>query len=235
MSGLTFHALNLAILNHNPIHPELIRDSPRVSGPVIELLLFDLGGVVIDIDFERIFKKWSIYSGLPMQEIKTAFRADAAFEQHERGQIDSAEYYRYLCDSIGMEISFEQFSEGWNDIMVAPISPTVNLLKDLSAQIPLYALSNANPLHKEYWENTYADELGYFKRVFVSSDIGCRKPDPGAYLLVAEELDADLQNIVFFDDLADNVEGARNLGMQAVHVNSPADIESFIASTDLGN
>jgi len=134
-----------------------------------------------------------------------------------------------------MEMSFEQFSEGWNDIMVAPIKPTVKLLKHLSTQIPLYALSNANPLHKAYWENTYADELGYFNQIFVSSDIGCRKPDPGAYLLVAEELNVDPQSIVFFDDLAANVEGARNLGMQAVHVQSPADITSFIASTHLGN
>ena len=202
---------------------------------MVELLLFDFGGVVIDIDFERIFKKWSIYSGLPVQEIKTAFSADAALEQYERGQIDSTEYCRYVCDSIGMEMSFDQFSDGWNNVMGAPISPTVNLLRDLSTQIPLYALSNANPLHKAYWEKTYADELGYFKRVFVSSDIGCRKPDPSAYLLVAEELNIDPQNMVFFDDLADNVEGARNLGMQAVQVKSPTDITSFIASTPLGN
>ena len=172
---------------------------------------------------------------MPIQEIKAAFSIDAAFEQHERGQIDSTGYYHYLCESIGMEMSFEQFSEGWNDIMVAPIDPTVGLLKHLSSQIPLYALSNANPLHKAYWENTYADELGHFKRIFVSSDIGCRKPEPDSYLLVAEELDVDPRNMVFFDDLADNVEGARNLGMQAVQVKSPTDIESFIASTHLGN
>ena len=202
---------------------------------MIELLLFDLGGVVIDIDFERIFKKWSVYSGLPMQKIRANFSADAAFEAHERGELDSTGYYRYLCESIGMKMSFDQFSEGWNDIMVAPIDPTVNLLKHLSAQIPLYALSNANPLHKAYWENTYVDELGYFRRIFVSSDIGHRKPEPDAYLRVADELDVDLQNIVFFDDLADNVEGARSLGMQAVQVKSPADIENFIASTHLGN
>jgi len=201
---------------------------------MIDLLLFDLGGVVIDIDFDRIFKKWSLYSGLPLQEIKSAFSVDAAFEQHELGQIDSADYCRYLCDSIGMDMSFEEFSQGWNDIMVAPIKPTVKLLKHLSTQIPLYALSNSNPLHKAYWENTYADELGYFNQIFVSSDIGCRKPDPGAYLLVAEKLNVDPQNIVFFDDLATNVEGARNLGMQAVHVESPTDITSFIASTHLG-
>ena len=159
---------------------------------MVELLLFDLGGVVIEIDFERIFKKWSVYSGLPVPEIKAAFRVDAAFEQHERGQIDSTEYYRYLCESIGMEMSFDQFSEGWNDIMVAPIDPTVNLLKHLSAYIPLYALSNANPLHKAYRENTYVDELVYFRQIFVSSDIGHRKPEPGAYLQVADELDVDL-------------------------------------------
>ena len=97
------------------------------------------------------------------------------------------------------------------------------------------ALSNANPLHQAYWVNTFVDELGYFRRNFVSSDIGHRSPEPDAYLQGAEELDVDLQNIVFFDDMADNVEGARNLGMQAVQVKLPADIENFIASTHLRN
>ena len=85
--------------------------------------------------------------------------------------------------------------------------------------------------------------IGFFVQIEADGRviIGSNQPEIGQGartvlpMMVAEELDVDPRNMVFFDDLADNVEGARNLGMQAVHVKSPTDIESFIASTHLGN
>ena len=196
----------------------------------IEALIFDLGNVVIDIDFERIFKKWSLYSGVPVEEMKVAFQMDAAYEQHERGEIEGVEYHQHLEQKLEMQLSYEQFCEGWNDIMVAPIEHTVNMLATLKTQLPLYALSNANTLHKQFWEKTYHNELAHFEQVFVSSDIGHRKPELHAYQHVFDDIGIAAQNLVFFDDLAINVEAARALGMTAVQVHSSKDIENFIAA-----
>ncbi|MFT5657000.1 MAG: epoxide hydrolase-like predicted phosphatase [Gammaproteobacteria bacterium] len=195
----------------------------------VEALLFDLGGVVIDIDFQRIFKKWSFYSGVPAEDIKAAFHVDDAYKQHERGEIEGKEYHQHLAQLLGMEISYEQFREGWNDIMVAPIDHTVGMLATLKTQLPLYALSNANTLHKQYWEETFHGELAHFEKIFVSSDIGYRKPEPDTYQHVFDDIGIAAQNIVFFDDLIENVEAARALGVTAVQVRSSLDIEKFIA------
>ena len=198
---------------------------------MIEIFLFDIGGVVIDIDFERTFRKWSIHSGVPVETIQFGFSHDQVYEQHERGEIGSIEFYRHISEGIEMELSFEQFKEGWNEILIAPIPQTVELLHKLAHRIPLYALSNSNPMHKEHWENNFADELEPFNRIFVSSDLGFRKPELDAYLSVVEALNTSPEKIVFFDDLGDNVEAARALGMQAIQVRSPADITSFVASS----
>jgi HAD superfamily hydrolase (TIGR01509 family) len=200
---------------------------------MIEVLLFDLGGVVIDIDFERIFHKWSQHSGVAFEKIRAGFRHDHIFEQHERGEIGSVEFYRQVSEKIEMDLSFEQFREGWNDIMIEPIAQTVDLLERLADKLPLYALSNTNPMHVEFLEINYADELKHFRQIFVSSDLGHRKPEQNAYLHVARVLDLKPGNIAFFDDLASNVEAARKLGMQAVQVKTPADVAHFVAANKL--
>ena len=200
---------------------------------MIEILLFDIGGVVIDIDFERSFKKWSTHSGVPVESIKSGFSHGQVYEQHERGGIGSIEFYRHVTDRLEMELSFEQFKEGWNEILVAPFPQTIGLLHKLANRIPLYMLSNSNPMHKEHWEKNFADELEPFNQIFVSSDLGYRKPEADAYLHVVEALNTSPEKIVFFDDLADNVEAARAVGMQAVQVRSPADITSFVVSSGL--
>lgn len=195
----------------------------------VEALIFDLGNVVIDIDFERIFKKWSHYSGVSVEQMQAAFKMDAAYEQHERGEIEGIEYHQHLEQTLEMQLSYEQFREGWNDIMVAPIGNTVRLLESLRGRVPLYALSNANTLHKNYWEETFHAELSHFDQVFVSSDLGSRKPEPAIYLRTLEHIEVEPKNVIFFDDLAQNVEAARALGMTAVQVHSSKDIEKCIA------
>ena len=73
----------------------------------VEGLLFDLGGVVIDIDFERVFRSWESLSKLPIEEIERRFTMDAAYEQHERGEIDASEYFAHLRNVLELEGSRE--------------------------------------------------------------------------------------------------------------------------------
>ncbi|MFT7686298.1 MAG: epoxide hydrolase-like predicted phosphatase [Candidatus Azotimanducaceae bacterium] len=194
----------------------------------INALLFDLGNVLIDIDFERIFKKWSHYSGVPTEVIRAEYEVDAAYKQHERGEIEGREYHHHLAKKLKLDISYDQFCEGWNDIMIAPIDQTVDIIRSLKERIPMYVLSNANTLHKRHWESTYQNELSHFEKIYVSSDIGCRKPEPESYQHVLNDIGIAAENIAFFDDLIENVDAANALGINAVHVKSSSDVEKFI-------
>ena len=104
------------------------------------------------------------------------------------------------------------------------------LLKRAAQRLPLYAFSNTNGAHVEHFSQRYAAVLGHFREIFLSSRIGLRKPDAAAYDHVVKAIGAPAERVVFFDDLAENIEGARARGLTAVHVTSPDDVAEALAA-----
>ena len=107
-----------------------------------------------------------------------------------------------------------------------PVGSAVRAAK----RLPLYAFSNTNNAHVEYFSVLHADVLGHFREVFLSSSIGFRKPDAAAYDHVVKAIGVPASRIVFFDDLAENIDGARARGLTAVHVTSPDDVAAALAA-----
>jgi HAD superfamily hydrolase (TIGR01509 family) len=104
------------------------------------------------------------------------------------------------------------------------------LLARAAQRMPLYAFSNTNGAHVEHFSQAYADVLGHFRELFLSSTIRLRKPDAAAYDHVVKAIGVPPKRIVFFDDLAENIEGARARGLIAVHVRSPDDVAGALAA-----
>lgn len=196
----------------------------------VDALLFDLGGVIVDIDFRRVFEAWSADSGVPAATLASRFSMDAYYERHERGEIPVADYFDSLRSSLGIRLTDQQFERGWNAVFVGEVPGIARLLRGVQAHFPLYVFSNSNAAHHDYWAREYASTLSMFRKVFVSSDLGRRKPEFEAYTAVARAMGAPLSGILFFDDLKDNVDAAQQTGMQAAHVKSIADVEMALAA-----
>lgn len=191
----------------------------------IEALLFDMGGVVIDVDFDRVFRSWESLSRLSFQEIRRRFAMDAAYGQHERGEIDISEYFQHLRTLLELEGSDEGITSGWNEIYIGEISETVNNIFAIRDQVPCYAFTNTNPTHQVAWETLFPRVVTAFEQVFVSSELGLRKPERAAFHAVSQAIGVPPSGILFFDDFPENVEGARAAGLQGVLVRSPADVK----------
>ena len=84
--------------------------------------------------------------------------------------------------------------------------------------------TNTNAAHQAQWSKLYADVLKRFTRVFVSSELGKRKPEAAAFQTVCETIGVEPGRILFFDDAAANVNGARAAGLRAVKVENASDI-----------
>jgi putative hydrolase of the HAD superfamily len=197
---------------------------PRLSPASADALLFDLGRVVLDIDFNKVMTIWAGHAGLAPADVAARFVVDDHFKHHEVGRIDDAAFFRNLRASLGIGISDDQFLEGWNAIFTGEMPGIAPLLKRAATRLPLYAFSNTNPPHVEHFTKTYADVLGHFRKIFLSSAIGLRKPDAAAYDHVVQAIGAPAQRIVFFDDSADNIAGARARGLIGIHVTSTDDV-----------
>ncbi|MGY8683155.1 HAD family phosphatase [Bradyrhizobium sp. UFLA05-153] len=190
-----------------------------------DALLFDLGRVVLDIDFSKAITCWAGHAGCEPQSIVARYVRDSeAYRLHEMGKISDEAYFDSLRRSLGIEISDAQFLEGWNAIFAGEMPDIANLLPRAAQHVPLYAFSNTNRPHVEYFSKEYADVLGHFRDLYLSSSIGLRKPDAESFDHVVAAIGLPAQRIVFFDDLAENVEGARARGLTAVHVTSPRDV-----------
>jgi FMN phosphatase YigB (HAD superfamily) len=196
-----------------------------INSQDIDAVVFDLGGVLVKIDFLRVFKHWAEQAGCDVTAIADRFAMDHHYEKHERGETSTSEYFAALRDSLGIRITDGQFLEGWNQIFVSEVADMRRIVQLYAASYPVYVFSNSNEAHKATWMRCYSDLLKPFQRVFVSSDIGKRKPDLDAYRHVAAAIGAEPQRILFFDDSAQNIEGAAQAGLIARKVNSVADVE----------
>jgi putative hydrolase of the HAD superfamily len=195
-----------------------------------DALLFDLGRVVLDIDFDKALSCWAAHAGCEASDIGARFTVDEAYRHHEIGKISDAEFFGGLRRSLGVVLTDQQLLEGWNAIFAGEMPDIADLLPRAARRMPLYAFSNTNPAHVAHFSIEYADLLGHFREVYLSSTIGLRKPDAAAYDHVVKAIGVPASRIVFFDDLAENVEAARAFGLKAVHVRSSKDIADALSA-----
>lgn len=202
----------------------------RLSPGSADALLFDLGRVVIDIDFGKAIARWAAHAGCDPSDIVARFVRGETYRQHELGRISDAAYFDSLRTGLGIGLSDAQLLEGWNAIFAGEMPGIAALLARAARRLPLYAFSNTNQPHVEHFSRIYADLLGHFRELYLSSRIGLRKPDAAAYDHVVKAIGVPASRIVFFDDLAENIEGARARGLQVIHVRTPTDVADALAA-----
>lgn len=205
------------------------------SASSVDALLFDLGGVLIDVDFGRAVAAWARSAGKPLEELRRRplLHLSSAFQAHERGEIRDAVYFAALRELFGLALSDEAIASGWNAIIGEPVPGMATLVRDLAARLPLYVFSNTNAAHIEYFKPRHRELLAPFREVICSCEIGCRKPEREAFEKVAARIGAPPGRIGFFDDNPENVASARALGMQAFHVGSLEDVRTGLGRLGL--
>jgi putative hydrolase of the HAD superfamily len=203
---------------------------PCLSPGSADVLLFDLGRVVLDIDFGRVMRIWADHAGCEPSDLAARFVVNDSFRHHETGHIDDAAFFQALRHSLGIGISDAQFLEGWNAIFAGEMPGIAPLLARAAAKMPLYAFSNTNPPHVAHFSTAYADVLGHFREIYLSSSIGLRKPEAAAFHHVVNAIGVPASRIVFFDDSAENIAGARASGLAAIHVRSSEDVAGALAA-----
>lgn len=183
------------------------------------LYIFDLGNVIVNIDFNRVLGVWSDYSRVPLASLKSQFTIGEAFHQHERGHISDEQFAHRLGHELGMALSYEQFTTGWQAIFVGLRKETIAVMQDLRQQgHRVVVLSNTNQLHCEFWPDAYPEVAQSTDKIYLSQQMGMRKPDAEIYLKLLEEEGFSADSAVFFDDNEDNINSARQLGITAIHV-----------------
>ncbi|MFA1240461.1 glucose-1-phosphatase [Serratia odorifera] len=194
------------------------------------LYIFDLGNVIVDIDFKRVLGVWSNLSGTPLAVLNERFTMGDVFQQHERGEISDQQFAASLCEEMGIALSFEQFSTGWQAVFVALRPEVIAIMQRLRNEgHRVVVLSNTNRLHCNYWPQHYPEVATAADAMYLSQDIGLRKPDPAIYQYVLEAEHTPAEQAVFFDDHPANVSAAQAVGIKAVHVTDRDVVPAYFA------
>jgi len=194
------------------------------------LYIFDLGNVIVDIDFNRVFGAWSDFSRVPLATLKQKFVMGEAFHQHERGEISDEAFAEALCHEMDLPLSYEQFAHGWQAVFVGlrpEVTATMRQLREQGHRVVV--LSNTNRLHTTFWPDEYPEVRESADHIYLSQEMGMRKPETRIYQQVLEAEGFSANDTVFFDDNADNIEGARQLGINSILVTGKETIPEYFA------
>ncbi|WP_227731756.1 glucose-1-phosphatase [Yersinia proxima] len=194
------------------------------------LYIFDLGNVIVDIDFKRVLGVWSKLSSVPLATLSERFTMGEVFQQHERGEISDEDFAHQLSDEMGLSLSFEQFAEGWQAVFVALRPEVISNMQKLRAEgHRVVVLSNTNRLHCNYWPQHYPEVAAAADHMYLSQDLGMRKPEARIYQHVLNAENISAEQAVFFDDVEANIVAARIEGITGIHVTDRKVIPAYFS------
>jgi putative hydrolase of the HAD superfamily len=193
-----------------------------------KLAIFDLGNVLFRIDFSKALAFLARRSGDSPHTLRERVSIGPWFEAFERGELSEARFFGRLAKQLGVTLDTEVLIRGWNAIYGPVIRPTYEAIRQLSAVLPVVALTNTNATHHPVWQRVYAKELTLFNQVFVSSELGMRKPEKRIYAHVLDAWGVAPEEAVFFDDLQENIEAAADMGIATALVDSDAVVASWV-------
>lgn len=189
----------------------------------MKYIVFDLGNVILNIDSENSLEKFSKITSIKKNKILQSVILADDKSGYEKGFCNDSQFF---SKSITMLAECSDFSEQtlkknlsekvffnlWNNIFQVN-TDMLELIKDLSKQFPLTLLSNTNNSHFEYCINKWP-VLKLFKNYLLSYKVGLLKPDVNIYRHLADKtLNTKPENIIFFDDLSENIKGAEKIGI----------------------
>ena len=184
----------------------------------IDAVLLDLGNVVLGVDFRRVFDYWSKISHTPPEHFYSEWSIDTEYQDFEKGLIDFKDYSAHLSEKFQINLNQDQWLKGWNELWTKPITSTIDLLPKISSVYKLFALTNTNRIHAEFFKQKYKVELSHFEKIYISNEIGLRKPDVECYQHVCNDISLPPEKVLFLDDTQEHVLGAKRFGINAQQV-----------------
>ena len=102
----------------------------------VEAIVYDLGGVLVDVDFARVVARWAELGGEDAARLRSRFTLGPAYQAHERGEIDAARYFASMRTELGLALDDAAFADGWNAIFGEAIASTVTRMHALASRVP---------------------------------------------------------------------------------------------------
>ena len=185
-------------------------------------LLFDLGNVLLPIDLSLTYQAFShLSTAFDSQEIQKKICEEGLWLDYEAGLLTDGEFRDLLTDKLALNCSKEEFDQAFSALLLDFSSNVYSFLEELSSKFNLYLLSNTSVIHAQIFLNNSLGPngenlFGLFQKTHFSFEMGLVKPNPLIYEQVLRENNLKVDQLVFFDDNAANIESASQLGIDSI-------------------
>lgn len=196
-------------------------DAPRARP---RFLYFDLGNVLLQFDHRTACRKIGELMGVEPERVWDFVFAGGLNYRLDAGTLSTPEAHGIICDEFGCRPALEELVLAASDIFELNYSMSAVLGRLVAAGYRLGLLSNTSDLHWRFLsDDRYWLIPGPFEQIVLSFEVGLMKPDERIYRLAAERAGVEPHEVFYVDDIAANVEGARNAGFDAVqYTTTPA-------------
>jgi putative hydrolase of the HAD superfamily len=182
---------------------------------MITWFLFDLGNTLIKLAYERVLENVCRSAAITRDELVAILEEPGGYRDMERGAITFREFYEFIADKSGYRGSLLEFRELWSDFFDGPIAGSEDLLERIRTRYRVAFLSNSNEVHAELIPHRFSTLFRKDDRFVFSHRFRVAKPDPEIYRRALEVIGALPRNVVYIDDLIENVLAARAEGMRS--------------------
>jgi putative hydrolase of the HAD superfamily len=204
----------------------------KPANTMVDAVIFDLGGVLIEVDFAKTNAAISRAVRLAPAEIARRLITDPALIEFECGRLTTEAFHRKVETILECSMTLDVFHGAWNGIFNAEIEENIELLRKLRRKCEVGILSNTNLPHFEQLKQRMK-VLNELDHLYASHEIGCRKPDAESYRHVLNKMKVAPERAVFIDDLPVNLEGARKVGMRTIHASGPGAVKAGLKEMGL--
>ena len=200
-----------------------------------EAIIFDFGGVLINIDYDATVTAFQKLGVEHFEELYSKAVQSDLFDRFETGQISAQRFINALLDYLPPGTTPNQIVSAWNAMIGEVPTQGIDLLAHLKEQgIKLFLLSNTNEIHipiaLKKWALVAPKPFNsYFDKVYLSHEIKTRKPNSSAFDLVCTEQSLVKAKTLFIDDSIQHIEGAQKYGLQTFHLVNQQDLYSLFS------
>ena len=186
----------------------------------IKNIIFDLGGVLLNIDYNKTSKAFQQLGFENFDELFSQLKANELFEDLETGKISEDAFYKEVQKFATQEVDQKDIFIAWNAMLLDFRKSSLDFLVSIKDKYRLFLLSNTNIIHLTEFKKILQKETGkasldgYFIKSYYSHEINLRKPYKDIYEFILKDGNMKAEETLFIDDTSSNIEAAKELGIK---------------------
>jgi len=198
----------------------------------IKNIIFDFGGVLYKIDYNATSKCLAKYSSDINFNISLDEMLDLP-DLYEKGLISDEIFIKEMLSKYNLNCSIKEAENCWNAMLLGLKDESMEFIKSIKTTYNIALFSNTNRIHYKKFYNETKELLDNFDYVYLSFDIGFRKPEKESYLYVCEKSKFKIEETVFIDDNLINIKGAQSLGLKTIHFKTEDNLSSIFDTINI--